>query len=282
MNHRTLAATAAALTTIGLLAACSSSDGGGSAASGDAPAGLADGSKLVNCIDPEYAPLEYYENGSDGEIVGFDADAARAIADEWGVDIQFEVTAFDGLMPALQSGRCDILLSGLYMSEERLQVADASPIMNAGPAIIASPEIAATLESVEDLCGLRVVAQAASANAAAIKQASEDCTADGADAIEVQEYPKVSETVLAVLNGKADALIETNVGAAYMVSQNKGELELAAGEIFPPDTTFGVFTKKGSELSQPVADALKSLYDAGTLAELAEKYELEPTIVDVY
>jgi ABC-type amino acid transport substrate-binding protein len=155
------------------------------------------------CIDPEYPPLEYYEDGSGGEIVGFDADAGRALAEHWGVEVKFEVTAFDGLMPGLQSRRCDMILGGLYMSEERMEVADAAPIMNAGPAVLAAPENASDFSSPTDLCGRTVAAQAASSNAARIAALEEECTADGKDAPRLTEYPKTAETVLAVLNGKA-------------------------------------------------------------------------------
>ena len=267
-----------------LLAGCSpdgEQENTGSAAEGsNAPEGLATAGVLTACIDPEYAPLEYYENGSTGEIIGFDADSIRALATLWGVEAKMEVTAFDGLMPALQSGRCDILFSGLYMSEERLAVADAAPVMNAGPAILAAPERAASITAPEDLCGLTVAAQAASANAASIAKLSETCVADGAPKIAVTEYPKTAETVLAVINGKADALIETNVAAAYMVTQNSGQLEVAA-DIFPPDTTFGVFTRKDDPLSPAVAEGLKTLHDDGTLEKIAGEYNLAPSLLDV-
>lgn len=274
-----LAASAAVLA----LVACGSPSGGNgqAAAAGNAPAGLVDAGRATLCIDPEYPPLEYYANGTGGDIVGFDADAGRALAEHWGVEAKFEVTAFDGLMPGLQSRRCDMILGGLYMSEERLKVADAAPIMNAGPAVLAAPDQAAAFTSPTDLCGRTVAAQAASSNAARVKALADECTAAGKDAPKLTEYPKTAETVLAVLNGKADALVETNVAAAYMASQNAGKLDVA-GKVFETDTQFGVFTRKDDQLSAAVAEAFKALYDDGTLAELAKKYNLDPEILDVH
>ncbi|CAA9217072.1 MAG: hypothetical protein AVDCRST_MAG83-274 [uncultured Arthrobacter sp.] len=283
-KHLGLAAMASAA--VLSLAACGGSSGSaeepaGSAAAGDAPAGLVNEGQATLCIDPEYPPLEYYEDGSGGEIVGFDADAGRALAEHWGVEVKFEVTAFDGLMPGLQSRRCDMILGGLYMSEDRMEVADAAPIMNAGPAVLAAPENASDFSSPTDLCGRTVAAQAASSNAARIAALEEECTADGKDAPRLTEYPKTAETVLAVLNGKAEALVETNVAAAYMATQNEGKLEVADG-VFETDTQFGVFSRKGDEISPAIADGMKALYDDGTLAEIAEKYNLDPEILDVY
>lgn len=274
----------AAIAAVGLLlTACSAQPSGESAsAAGDsnAPAGLVDAGAVTACIDPEYPPLEYYADGSGGDIIGFDADAVGALAEHWGVEAKFEVTSFDGLMPGLQSERCDVIFGGLYMSEARLEIADAAPIMNAGPAALATPEVAAKLDSTEDLCGLSVVTQAASSNSASVVALSEQCVADGNDAITHTEYPKTAETVLAVLNGKADVLVETNVAAAYMATQNEGRLEVAG--LFDPDTTFGVFTRKGDELSPAVAEALEALYEDGTWAKIAEDYNLDAEILDVY
>ena len=273
----------AAAASIGILAlsGCSAStEGEAAVGNSNTPKGLVNAGQVTLCIDPEYPPLEYYADGSGGELIGFDADAGRALADHWGVKVKFEVTSFDGLMPGLQSGRCDMILGGLYTSPARLEVADATSIMNAGPAALAAPGLAAELKNKMDLCGKKVVAQAASSNAASIKALGEDCTKGGKNAPILSEYPKTSDTVLAVINGKADVLVETNVAAAYMVTQNQGKLEMAK-QVFDPDTSFGVFSKKGSDLSPAIASAFKALKDDGSLAKVAAKYNLDPTILDV-
>lgn len=275
-TSRIIAAAAVATVLAGCSAQASPAPQGGAAA----PAGLTSSGKFTLCIDPEYAPLEYYENGSSGNIVGFDADAARALAKHWGVEAKFEVTTFDGLMPGLQAKRCDAIFGGLYMSDARLAVADASAVMQAGPAIITTTAKQNSFAKPTDLCGASVAAQAASTNASKIKALAGDCTAAGKDAPKLTEYPKVSETVLAVVNGKSDALIETNVAAAYMVSQNQGKLAVAPG-VFPTETKFGVFTRKNDKLSSAVAEGLKALREDGTLAKIAEQYKLDKSIVDV-
>src|SRR5579862_667641 len=116
MNLRVLGLAAVASAAL-LLTACSGSsngDSGAVAANSKAPAGLLTAGTLTACIDPEYAPLEYYKNGSSGDIVGFDADGVRALAAHWGVTPKLVATSFDGLMPALNAGRCDVVWSGLY------------------------------------------------------------------------------------------------------------------------------------------------------------------------
>jgi polar amino acid transport system substrate-binding protein len=286
MHKFTKTAVAVAVAALFLSGCSAAASTGSSTAAGTgtavakAPAGLVNAGKLTLCIDPEYAPLEYYANGSSGTINGFDADAARALASHWGLEAKFEVTTFDGLMPGLQSRRCDAIFGGLYMSAPRLAVADASAVMNTGPAILASPALVGSFTAPLDLCGHSVAAQSASANAARITALKDECKAAGKAEPKLTEYPKTAETVLAVINGKSDALIETNVAAAYMASQNAGKLSVAP-KVFPSETTFGVFSRKGSEISPAIAEGLKALHADGTLAKIAQDNKLDPTIVDV-
>lgn len=256
-----------------LIAGCGSGSQG-SAASGAAPAGLIRGGELRICTDPEYAPMEYFENGNTTTPVGFDSDAARAVAELWQVETSWQITSFDGLMPALQAQRCDVLWSALYVSPERTAVADAAPFLATGPGLIVrSGET--RIATADDLSGKTIAVQGGGANEKTLQQLSERFNAAGKPTITIQAYPKTAETVAAVTNGKADALIETDVAVVDMVAKSGGALRAVPG-VFTAETAFGVFTKKGSPLSGPVAAAVRTLTDNGTLAKIATKYGLDP------
>jgi polar amino acid transport system substrate-binding protein len=233
--------------------------------------------ELSVCTDPEYAPMEYYQNGTSGTPIGFDSDGAVALAKLWGVTVKWVPTAFDGLMPALQAKRCDILWSALYLSPERLQVANGSPFMVTGPGLIV-PSGTTDIKTADDLSGKRVAVQGGGSNEKMLRTLSAKLEAEGKPGLKVQAYPKTAETVAAVSNGKADALIETDVAVADMVAKSNGKLVEVKG-IFPTETKFGVFTLKDSPLSAPVADGLKTLGSDGTLATIAKKYGLDPAKV---
>ncbi|MEV5832045.1 transporter substrate-binding domain-containing protein [Nocardia sp. NPDC052112] len=256
-----------------LIAGCGSGSQG-SAASGAAPAGLIRGGELRVCTDPEYAPMEYFENGNTTAPVGFDSDAARALAELWQVETSWQITSFDGLMPALQAQRCDVLWSALYVSPERTAVADAAPFLATGPGLIVrSGET--RIAAADDLSGKTIAVQGGGANEKTLQQLSQRFEAAGRPTITIQAYPKTAETVAAVTNGKADALIETDVAVVDMVAKSGGALRAVPG-VFTAETVFGVFTKKGSPLSGPVAAAVRTLTDNGTLAKIATKYGLDP------
>jgi polar amino acid transport system substrate-binding protein len=68
-------------------------------------------------IDGEYPPYSYVEK--DGSCKGFDVDSAQWIADTMGFKVTFQPTAWDGIIPALQAGKIDMVYSGMTITEER-------------------------------------------------------------------------------------------------------------------------------------------------------------------
>ncbi len=77
--------------------------------------------KIVMGVNATYAPFEFHKtiDGKD-EIVGFDIELGQAIADELGVEFEVSDMSFDGLLPALATGKVDFL-PGLAYSEERAE-----------------------------------------------------------------------------------------------------------------------------------------------------------------
>ena len=67
-------------------------------------------------VSPDYPPFEYKK---DGEIVGFDIDVAKMIAEKQGKKLEILELEFASLIPALQSGKIDFVMSGLTVTPER-------------------------------------------------------------------------------------------------------------------------------------------------------------------
>lgn len=254
------------------LSACSSGAPAADAAGG--PAGLSEPGVLKACVALSYEPLEYYEDGTSGDIIGWDVDGAREVAKLLGVETEVNVMDFDGLIPGLQTGKCDLVWSGMYINEERLQVADGIPVLQTGSQVVLRSEIAEDVTEQLDLCGLRIAAQTATEDEAHIQEVSEKCVAEGKPAIEVTGYPGSVDAIPAIRSGKLDGLVDTTVLAATLGKKND-DLTPVPG-LFPADYWFGLYTDKGSELSPQVEEAIDTLIENGTLAKLAEQYGLNP------
>lgn len=231
---------------------------------------------LTNCIDPEYPPMEYYANGSSGKIIGFDADSSAALAKELKVKIKQLATSFDGLIPALVAGRCDIVWTALYLSNKRLAVADGVPYLETGPGVVVAKGNPKKITDISfSLCGTRIAVQGASANEGLVKEQDKICKNTGKKSIEIYSYPKVAETVAALLNGKVDGIVETDVACGDIANKNAKKLEVAKG-YFLGDVSFAVYIKKGSDLTPAVKKAVEKLISNGTMGKIAKKYNLDP------
>src|SRR5207244_5751852 len=79
------------------------------------------------CSDPTFPPME--STTTSGKPVGFDIDLAAAIAKLWKVKSKFVQTAFPGLLPALDSHKCNAVISGIFIQPDRLKQFPAVPYM---------------------------------------------------------------------------------------------------------------------------------------------------------
>lgn len=76
---------------------------------------------LTMATNAAFEPYEYIENG---EVIGIDAEFAKAICDKLGYDLVIEDMEFDSIIPAVQSGKADFGMAGMTVTEERLQNID--------------------------------------------------------------------------------------------------------------------------------------------------------------
>ena len=74
------------------------------------------GGKLVMATNAEFPPYEYHDGG---EIVGIDVEIAKAIADKMGMELEIEDVAFDSVIPEITSGKADMGLAGMTVTEDR-------------------------------------------------------------------------------------------------------------------------------------------------------------------
>ena len=113
------------------------------------------GGVLVMATNAEFPPYEYHDGG---EIVGIDAEIAKAIADELGMELEIEDIAFDSIIPEITSGKADMGLAGMTVTEDRKQSVDfTDTYAKASQKIIVKEDSA--IASPDDLTGVIVGVQ---------------------------------------------------------------------------------------------------------------------------
>ena len=247
-----------------------------------APTSLITAGQLVDCVDIEYPPLEFFPTtdvSNPNAAVGFDVDAAKAAAALLGLQITIRNTGFAALIPDLTAGRCDIVWSGLFVSAKRTAVADVTPYMATGQVVMVPVGNPKGIHTAADLCGKPVSIQSSGLVEQLINKASSDCTAAGKAAINIQGYPKVPDELQQIILGRVDAVWETQEAVADFMSKNPGKYEVAFAS--SRDNTYGVYYQKGkADIGVAFAAALRALKADGTLAAFAAKYNLDPTTLD--
>lgn len=257
-----LASTVAmAVLTAGITTAC------GGEQSGDQATGEADaGSQVLTmATSADYPPYEFVETaGGTEEIVGFDVDIARHIAEELGYELEITNIDFNGLIPALQAGRADFVMAGMTPTEERQQNVDFSEIYYDAKQTIVFPA-GGGISSTADLEGKTVGVQLGS-----IQEGLGQDLAETTPNMELAPLNRINEIVQELKSGRIDAaIIEDTVAEGFLANNS----DLEAVEI-PEEGPAGsaIAFPKDSELVDDFNQVLAEMESSGLMEELIVKW----------
>jgi len=216
------------------------------------------GEKLIMATNATFPPYEYTEKN---KIIGIDAEIAEAIADQLGMELEIDDMEFDSILAAVQSGKADMGMAALTVTEDRKVSVDFSTVYATGKQVIIVKE-ASTIATPDDLTGKKIGVQLSTTG-------DIYCTGDyGEDS--VQRFNKGTDAVQALLQGKVDAVVIDNEPAKVFVSQNKG-LKILETEYVMEDYAIAV-AKNNTELLNKINGALADLQKSGKLQEIVDKY----------
>ena len=144
-------------------------------------------------LDASFPPLEMLD--AQGQVIGLDADIARAIAADLGVQVEFVNIGFDGLYDALKAERVDLLLSGLPVDPHLTQdVAYSVNYFNAGQVLVTTDP---AVQSLEDLTGQTVAVEWGSM----ADMAARRLTVDGLEIIPQPDPESALQHPIAIVDG---------------------------------------------------------------------------------
>lgn len=170
--------------------------------------------ELHMATNAQFPPYEYYENE---KVVGIDAEMAAAIADKLGMKLVIDDMEFDSIITAVQTGKSDMGMAGMTVTEDRLKSINFSESYATGIQSVIVPE-GSEIKSIDDL-----FADGAEYLVGTQKGTTGDIYAEGDfGADRVMKYASGNEAVQALKTGKVDCVIIDNEPAkAYVAANNK-------------------------------------------------------------
>lgn len=162
-----------------------------------------------------------------GELIGYEIDVAKQLADDMKVKVEFAPTAWDGIIPALLAGKFDLIIGGMSITPERnLTVNFTLPYANSGTHMVASKELAAGFKSLEDFDKPDVVlaVRRGATPATAAKRLMPKAT--------LRQFDEDALALQEVLNGKAHAFVTSTPTPAFEALKHPDKLFLPIPEPF--------------------------------------------------
>ncbi|ROQ89559.1 transporter substrate-binding domain-containing protein [Desulfosoma caldarium] len=165
-----------------------------------------------------YMPFEMTDKK--GNFVGFDIDMAKEMAKAMGVKFVPVNTAWDGIIPSLITGKFDIIMSGMTVTQERnLKVNFADPYIIVGQTILLNKRHEGSVASYKDLNDPKyiVTSKLGTTGEQAVKRLIPKCT--------YKSFETETEAALEVVNGKADAFVyDLPFCVVFLAQQGAGKL----------------------------------------------------------
>lgn len=173
--------------------------------------------ELKVCFDAGYMPFEM--KSKTGEFIGFDIDVGKLLAKQMGVKYVPVNTAWDGIIPTLLTGKCNMINAGMTINTQRnMRVNFADPYIVIGQSILLSPKLKDTITDYKQLNDPKytITTKLGTTGEQAIKRLLSKA--------KINVFETQSDAVLEVTNGKADAFIYDLPFNAIYTAQNKDKV----------------------------------------------------------
>ena len=229
-----------------------SADSGGSSTELDL---LSEGTLTVGSDIP-YPP---FEQGNAPDYEGFDIDLINAVAEEMGLETEIVDAPFDVILQGGQ-GRFDLSIAATTITPARENRVDFSdPYFEAEQSLLV--QAGGDVASIDDITADSVVG-------AQDGTTGETYAEENTDA-EVRPFPEIDDAYNALASGQVDAVLNDLPSTRAAVEDNP-DLEVA--ETFSTDELYGIVFPQDSSLVDPVNEALQTVKDNGTLADIYSEW----------
>lgn len=243
------------------------------------PARILEKKTIVVANVPNYPPLEF-KDPKTGLLTGLDIDLGNAVAQKLGVTVKWEEISFEGMIPALTTGRVDMILSGMSDLPPRRETLDFVDYLESGAQFYTNADRKAEFADLSALCGKKVGAsRRTSFPAEMAKWSKATCEDKGKPALEIVGTEGSADARTQLRQKRLDAAVQGSETLPYLMGQEPNAYAIL-GTPFSSVHQGMAFAKKDTELRDAVAKALGEMMADGSYAAVLKKWDLGTAKVD--
>ncbi|MGW7683805.1 ABC transporter substrate-binding protein [Kribbella sp. NPDC054772] len=228
--------------------------------------------KIVVGVDATYRPNEFLQGGK--TVAGMDVDLFNAVAQKFGVTVDWQPAGFDTIITGVQSGKYDVGVSSFTINDKRKQQVNMVSYFNAGT-LWATAKGNPKGVNADDACGKTVAVQKGTTQLDDdIPKRQAKCKAAGKPQINLVVREKQDQATADLVSGKADAMLADSPVVLDAIKQTNGQLE-QLGDIYDAAPYGYVIPKSETQFADAVVKALQSLNTDGTYKTTLQKWNNE-------
>ncbi len=238
------------------------------------------GKTLVDALNPHTPGYEALDPKDPSRYIGFDVDLAESLGKCLGFSVKYTPVAFAALLPTLQSGRADFVISDIYATKERARAADFITYSKVFDGVLVAKGNPKKISGINSsLCGMTAAENTGFVEVPLVQNLAAACTAAGKPAPKVQLYDNNAACIQAVLAGRADTYINDVNTVDQAVKAYPEQLGKAVAVTLPYHIGIAV-PQSNHALRDAMMAALKALQTSGAQAELMRKWGLDQGAVE--
>ena len=228
--------------------------------------------------DIPYEPFEYEDEN--GTLTGFDVELGKLIGQKLGTEIRFNDSVFDTIIPNLEAGTNDIIMSSMSDTIERQAKVDFVDYNIGGSQMIVAKGNPEGINDAMGLCGKTVIVQNGTIQIDLVGTMSTDCETAGMDKITILQLPDAPSMENALRAGQGSAvMMDSFVAQGAAAKAGNGEyFDVVSDPAAPNGYDAGyvgiAILKKNTGLRDAIQAALQSLIDDGQYATLLATWNM--------
>ncbi|WP_417803780.1 ABC transporter substrate-binding protein [Thalassospira lucentensis] len=222
---------------------------------------------LVMSTNPTLPPLQFID--SSGDLKGMRVELGREIAKRLCLTPEYIRIEFSAMIPGLQSGRWDMINTGIFYNEERAKLMEMIPYEDQAISISVAPDTTKIFSSKEDLAGMVIGVEIGGFEEAKLREIDKDVQAEGKEGLDIRTFDNFALAFQSLRAGQLDGVVSIDAVAGEYDA--RGDFKRVLSGLYPTPVALAM---KDRPLAEAVLNVLQDMKTDGALKKLFDEYAI--------